>query len=70
VTAPVVVLPAGDFTGQGEQFRHRERLLFQARPGGDPVHGHVSCRHLLLQGGEGVPDRPVQGGIGRRVATE
>lgn len=56
----VVLLSARDFAGQGEQLRHRERFLFQARPGGDAVPGHVSGRRLLFQDGERVPDRAVQ----------
>ncbi|MER7693216.1 hypothetical protein [Streptomyces sp. NPDC097610] len=56
----VALLSPSDLTGQGERFLHRARLLFQARPAGDAVPGHVPGRRLLLQDGERVPDRPVQ----------
>lgn len=55
---------ARDFGGRGEQLPHREQLLLQTRPGGDPVPGDVSGRHGFLQDGEGVPDRAVQGQAG------
>ncbi|MFF4731759.1 hypothetical protein ACFY3M_42055 [Streptomyces mirabilis] len=62
-----VVPAARGFGGQGEQLPHRERLLLQARPRGDPVPGHMPGRHGFLQDHERVPHRAVQGGIAAGV---
>lgn len=40
---------ARGFRGQGEQLPHRERLFFQARPGGIAVTRHARGRRLRLQ---------------------
>lgn len=47
-----VVPAARAFGGQGKQFLHRERFLFQARPRGDAASGHLPGCHGLLEDDE------------------